>query len=682
MNSFSPRLRSLAAFVLFILCVSFSTYAQVRIPKGLVSILAPLPQPEEFVLTTCSSVGLDGCNYIRNNNFTPDALYDPNSNSSFDNPFNYNNTGQSLVANYIIAVGTPQIYDGVHATNGANSTAPPPGTTGHFFAGVGYTSQVGGYYSEGVVQKIPALSTAKTYVMSFYKAFKDYTTVTGVNTNHPVDHFRIVLMKCSDYNQTFIPISYQLPALPTNSQVIYCETTVNNVPWDQVLIKFTPTQNFDMIYIIPEGNQGDQSRNSGLYFSFPELIDVTNFSAGTIPTPIPTDCMITLGPTTPNCVPTGAVLTWHGPNGQAIVAPASQQIQVDASAIGNPGTWTLAMTMPNAVTTNNTCSQQQVGGQAMITATIVVPACSTCSTTPQVLSSSFFSVECNPAIPNRAIIPNSFNFFCTPWECGGRVNLESNYSSGNEWYINNVYIGDGTSPIGIGGHVPNIGFVEVINNSKKLRHSLSTYSNAQQEFVYSFKNCNVTTPSTTVFWGQTFHATEWLGFYKPNFTKNISTYLNYTFGAGSIYTWSIPNAIVTDITNTDPQASVYFPSNIPIPTVTGTLTVSNSPYCNGVYNIEFTYDPNAKPSKEAVLQNNSEIKIYPNPASSQVTLRSEDDFIRSVEINAFFTPAIKKMTGNNTRKITLDVSLLQRGVYNCKIITTKGITYKKLFITR
>jgi len=123
----------------------------------------------------------------------------------------------------------------------------------------------------------------------------------------------------------------------------------------------------------PKNNFATNPTFIGVDLAYPELIDVNGFTAGSAPTPDPSTCLVTIGPSTPNCGVANAVFTWHGPNNQSITAPVNQQIQINASLSQNVGTWTLTMTVPSSITPNGSCTQTQ----SPISATVTVPSCNT-----------------------------------------------------------------------------------------------------------------------------------------------------------------------------------------------------------------------------------------------------------------------------------------------------------------
>lgn len=279
----------------------------------------------------------------------------------------------------------------------------------------------------------------------------------------------------------------------------------------------------------------------------------------------------------------------------------------------------------------------------------------------------------------QQIIPNSTNYFCSFWECGGSTTLQSDYPTGNEWYVNGVHI------IPPGGEIIGVGSAWILQNSKTLTHQPTQASGSLTEFTFQLKNsvwgCEELSPPTTVVYGFTFHPViNWMGFYKPNYTLNVSTPWNYTYGPGTIYSWNIPNTIVTQPSPAAPQASVFFPANVPLSGVTGTVTISNSPYCNGTYPINFEYNSQLRSIGEP--EEKKSIVAYPNPATAQTTIKSNEAIteIEILDINNVISYLKKKAGGNNT--VTLDISGLKPGIYLCKVITKTKTEFLKMQIAR
>ncbi|NOU37363.1 MAG: T9SS type A sorting domain-containing protein [Ferruginibacter sp.] len=294
-----------------------------------------------------------------NYHFNPD--FSATSPYNWDFPFNYN-----FVTQWVASSGTPQLDD----PNGIISTS----TVGDHFAYMGFVSDFDGNGIEGIAQKIPTLIQGDKYLYTFNKAFSFLPFV-----NHNVK-LKIELLYCSDFLNFPPAMSSAIePVFQTNvpHQTIYCEINPSNPNWEKVLINFTANSNYDMVMITPSftdtyWNTGF-AVGGGIGFAYPQLVHINSFSAGVPPTPTAGNCNVTIGPPITNCIIANGSFTWHGPNGQTITTTTiNQQIQLDASLSANVGTWTLEMTLPNTVITNNTCSDN--GGMQ---ASVVVPTCLT-----------------------------------------------------------------------------------------------------------------------------------------------------------------------------------------------------------------------------------------------------------------------------------------------------------------
>ncbi len=293
---------------------------------------------EETQQINCIPITPSGCNYITNISFTPSPQYNPSIN--WGDPFR--NQPNSLIPDWLSSHGSPNVYDGINYPN------PLP------FANSGYSRMAAGNVlgdpaNEGIIQKITPLEAGKEYGLSFFKKKDNFTPIS-----YAVDNFYIVLMHCSSYAE-FDPSTSEIPAIPVNSQVIYNETSFGNTNWDQVFKCFRANDNYDMIWFFPKQNRNNNNLGVAL-LSYPELINISNFSAGLSPIPTAPNCTVTIGPNTPNCSVKNAVYTWHGPSGQVITAPPNQQIQVDANDFLNVGIWTLVMTVPGVVNSASLCN--------------------------------------------------------------------------------------------------------------------------------------------------------------------------------------------------------------------------------------------------------------------------------------------------------------------------------------
>lgn len=347
------KLLSLALAMPLFFCNSYSQ----KVPPIITQIITPTNGRPTDVLINCTNVVNNNCNRILNNNFAPGLNY-----ATPTDPFSMNE-----VPNWVPPGGTPTIYDPV-AFPGNWYTTPPPQATSYAFMGSANDVNIGPIV-ESVAQNIKPVQAGHIYFLTFYKQRKNYTQ-QGLGA-YPVDFFDIYLFNCSDFNTYFPPNPlHSPPTVPPNSQHIYCETSVVNDTWERVAVKFTANQNYDMIWFSPtEDFSLGAPRYSGLYVTLPELIDVTNFTAGPfIPGTQPT-CMGQIG-TTNNCAPTDALFTWFNPANQFYSSGTTSLLSIDVTNPANQGTWTLTMTVSGTSFSNNTCSQTAtVSAQVTVTNT-------------------------------------------------------------------------------------------------------------------------------------------------------------------------------------------------------------------------------------------------------------------------------------------------------------------------
>ncbi|WP_026451735.1 T9SS type A sorting domain-containing protein [Aequorivita capsosiphonis] len=72
--------------------------------------------------------------------------------------------------------------------------------------------------------------------------------------------------------------------------------------------------------------------------------------------------------------------------------------------------------------------------------------------------------------------------------------------------------------------------------------------------------------------------------------------------------------------------------------------------------------------------------MYPNPASSLITIASDKDIIRNIDIIDTTGKLVLKKSNLNNKETNLDVSNLQSGVYLMRLSTSKGIVTEKLIV--
>jgi Secretion system C-terminal sorting domain len=674
------------------------------------------------------------CNLIENNIF--------NTTCFGLNPFweNCISRWNSLHGSPQLNVFGPQLSTGVnHASMWAQSEQWPNGQ--QFFGG------------EGIVTGIPKLIPGKKYAFSMFKRYFSAPQAPTVD----LDNFYIVLMKCVDY----LPLRTsepRIPIIPDVAQIIYCEKDLTNNSFQRVMQTFTAQDEYDIVWLFPKELTyvAGQTKQSWLEVAKFEMINIDNFSAGVSPNPIIPNCAVTIGPNVPNCGVEGAVFTWYGPNGQIIPAPANQQIQLNTSNSANTGNWTLKMTVPNVVTTNNTCS-----GAGIVQASVNVPACVTCA----------------PVITPAGPID-----YYTPVDAGpnGRL-LTSSITTGNQWYFNNIAIANAvTQSYNIKNQWGDNGGGDyyVINNGCKsniVHVDFKHYGYGR----YGEENLNRL--------GAKIHPIQTSNYYCFNSTNNLIR--QFDLGPSAYYVWNFPVTPIGGVPNITLTPGSYNPNSNQAQVNIGGSLGTVMPYVQGIANLngreiiidyyhilshsiyistnqqvcanagqtitnfaisslktipggsgfdweEYDFGPTgtifsgpgagqrsviipgrSNPQAMTVkFTGNSFVQkrfyynwggcyeekynvtiyngcrvntattslktnIFPNPATSQLTIVSSES-ISDIEISDLQNPTLKKIKVNGTKSTTIDVLDLNPGVYNCKIITSKGVENQKLIIKR
>lgn len=608
----------------------------------------------------CNRDLISNCNLVENSSFQFSC---PVNNNTISDPF-YEN----CVNKWDITHGSPQLNIFFSPLDANHNTASmwSKSVNGNFYEAQG----------EGIATGIPNLIVGHKYCLSFYKGAIGNSTSSTTS----LDQFNIILLSCAEYENIIENYSIVIPQVPNDAQVVYCEKKVSNSNLQQVSITFTATDNYDILWIMPR-QWTWAAQQWWLGFANPELIDITNFNAGISPVTPSNSCIVTLGPSTPNCKPTGAILYWYPPNnGAPIVAPPSQQISIDASLPQNIGVWTLKMQNPNAVTTNNTCSNNNT---ILAEASVNVNSC-TPPIPAYITAQSYFEYGgcVPPANPNEPIIPNTTNHFCFYWECGGTAYFKSSINNNNnEWYINDVLVSTATLPNLTTGNAL-IATGELILR----RFEQSCFFKVQVKNT-TFGNTQLSSPTYIYFAPYGSEIYESGGFYKENYTKTLSYFPYINQGPNSIYTWTLPNTCSpTSFSSNIPSITIHFGPNVPHnngDTFMGYLTVSNS-FCDKVIPILFTYNPNIERYSNYEIPpqfSNELISIFPNPASNSIFIQSKNIYIKSIEVwNIFLNRHLNLNVKKINNLINLDISNFKSGIYICKIITDQGSYLKKFII--
>ncbi len=285
---------------------------------------------------------------------------------------------------------------------------------------------------------------------------------------------------------------------------------------------------------------------------------------------------------------------------------------------------------------------------------------------PKITTASYFHSD-DADFP-YIIVPNNHNFFCVEWEFTRHSHFFSNYATGNTWFINNTQIT--SSGLYFGSNV------DISNNQELIIYGPD---NSLNELSIQVRKgtCALSQPTfiqvTPTPLGDPIHGPEDLGQYKPNYT---STYGNniYSLGSGSVFSWSIPGTTFSQANPNNPTITVTFPSNITLPTVNATLTVTNAPHCNGTYPYIFTYNPSLTPIKH-------DPQIFPNPALNQFTISDINPSASLVEIMDQKGSVIKKIRLTGQKRIDISTTDFKPGIYFCNIYSSKEIQRKQFIIS-
>ncbi len=354
------------------------------------------------VPVNCTPLSFTNCNLITNNTFNTNNSFDPNNLQHVDRPFEL-----GLIDDWYATHGTPQ--------NSIQFSTDSPPFTGAGVTYMGANATSSGANSEGIIGKLVPLIAGHKYGFSFFRKITN-------NSFFPLDFLNISLMKCDDYDETFLPMGSIPPTLPSQSQIIYCETNISSQTWEQIFVTFIANDNYDMIHICPKENLPTSGwlRDSYLLFSYPELIDITNFSAGLAPNiSLCPGTKKILGPNPENCSVRNSIFTWKSPSGGTL--GNGQQISVTNSSPS--GNYTLEMTVPTSTITNNSCSNNS----------------------PVVSNHITYYNSCSPCFSSSTISPSGPIKYWNQYETNNGVTLTSSAASTYQWYKNNLSIQGATN---------------------------------------------------------------------------------------------------------------------------------------------------------------------------------------------------------------------------------------------
>lgn len=320
------------------------------------------------------------CNLITNASFAINNPVGTNPGAYIADPFQTNVNG----------------WQPTHGSADLNKFGAPP-LANINYASIGISDlDVYGAGGEGISTKIPRLVAGRKYALSFFLS-------TSLQQGLPPLDFslNILLINC----QNMFTGQSTIPTYPSQRQMIYCESFVNviNSIWRQVYVEFTAQDTYDMIWVLPNtiAPPPTDLRVSYINFAFPELIDVTDFTAGYVVNN--ENCSITIGSDRLNCSVTNAVFTWRDPANNIIYSGSDQQITLSSY---NSGNYTLSMDVPGAIMSNNTCSVNSPNISASVHVSNTSPSIHINNATIQYLQRSSSGVnsitqnlsECNPNV--------------------------------------------------------------------------------------------------------------------------------------------------------------------------------------------------------------------------------------------------------------------------------------------
>ncbi|GEM_PF-5231165 len=74
------------------------------------------------------------------------------------------------------------------------------------------------------------------------------------------------------------------------------------------------------------------------------------------------------------------------------------------------------------------------------------------------------------------------------------------------------------------------------------------------------------------------------------------------------------------------------------------------------------------------------VSIFPNPANHKITIRSENEFIRSIEIISSRGVPVRRIKANNRTNLSLFLSGIDKGLYFIAVQTSKKVYWKALIL--
>ena len=643
-------------------------------------------------IINCNVVSGNTCNIISNSTFQVNRTYDPVT--DFQDPF------VSNVASWFPACGTANVY---HPSSQINT---PPPFVGTGYAGMGAGFDFDGENVEGIATATPLLREGQAYNFSFYK--KIHTQWPSFNA--PMDDFKIVLINCRDYRNLTPNLNTAPPLGNIPHQDIYCETTVQNNNWQQVIINFTPdSRNYNMILVYVEQDFIPNTNNfSYLLFSNPELQIPETYQ----PTVSYSNCIATVS--SQYCGFAQARYTWKNPTGTIVQQGPTHPLTIDLTT--NPaGTYTLDIDYPMMVTSNSACSTPYTVPQ---TIPVEISNCGCGSTNGLAVSNPriIYYREDDTQASGHSVVPA---VACEEAKLCYSADDEylwfeglSNQSQGNIWEARIIEI-PGQTPIPSGWGIFN-GYWGLSSAPWTPTGSFRTYSTNQNgychlgipgsgTFRFEIKLTNTITQTSITY--KFLHESPNLAIGGPynNFTcSNSSPHIktnSFPSKAGYSYNWTFtptnPLPGLTILTPLNEAALQYDDSQFnyqSYPTAKAVQTVSNIYGCPTIQNefpigimecygrIAVSKSINRNSGHEEKNETKSlNIGIYPNPTSDFITVNLKES-PSTIQIYSAEGRLLLSKNSLLSSMNKIDIRTLKSGSYLIKIMYKDGKTSTKRFI--
>lgn len=528
---------------------------------------------------------------------------------------------------------------------------------------------------EGIAIGIPKLTTNSTYSLSLLKRFYS----VGSSAAPDIDDFYVVLLKCAQFQALRrFGEDYIVPDIPsTGAQVIYYESNVNNINFQNITQSFVANDEYDVLWIFPRNNTTTATGGTLMSWLEVALPEIKNVSLC-----VPPPC------TTPTITPAGPIDYY------TILDNAAIGITLSASTfLGNQ--WYL--------------NGSPISGETGPTLTI--------GNVPPYLPSGSYYVKNNGCQSNTVVInffmygygsygeqpyilgSKSYPVFTPGFFCPYTTNnpIKQFNLGTNATYKWNIYtIPGGTSNVSIapGSSSPNSYQAQVnvsgpSNTNPPVGGAIQAVADLNgmqkiidfQYIIYPDSRSISVCTNSIVEWPM-HHYYYWM--IKPG--GSGFDWEDYDFG---------PNATI--IYPTDPSLFVS-PYKLHIPggnQIAQNIKVKFSAasivkmdfYDNNNFGGCYKDYVNVSILPGCFAGGNNPISqslstIYPNPALNKINIVSTEAIIKEVELFGLFNNSLLKKYGNNSKNLNVNISGLQPGIYNCKITTNKGVEYQKLIIKR